>query len=98
VNDDDNQVSLFGSSLYEVSVQEPPHVEGTCSQCEHIIGMKFNNGNLYFCSLEKGNKKYGQHGKKIKKSNPACWHKKEADGEIPVFDGYYGGKRNGASR
>jgi hypothetical protein len=96
---EETQATLFDTSLYEVEIEQPEVFDKKCSQCEHIIGVRFSNGNLFFCSLMQGMKKYGRYGKKITKSSQACLHYKDAEEEkIPVFDGYFGGDLKGAKR
>ena len=60
----------------------------TCSNCKHIIGVRFQRSNLFFCSIQGK----GEYGRKIKKSNPNCKFFEDAgDTLIPHGEGYYGG-------
>lgn len=77
-----NQTELFDIA----SVPESPTV--SCAKCKHIMAASFNNGNLFFCTAQKG----GRFGKKINKNTVSRCPLYEAanDERIEVLDGYYG--------
>jgi hypothetical protein len=77
---------------------EPFKPTTTCAQCSSIVAVRFNNGNLFFCTAQKG----GKYGKKIKKSASNCELFQQGGGDILKWDGYFGGtsgaiKRGGAN-
>jgi hypothetical protein len=87
------QLDLFPDMPY---IEPVPIETRECIQCEHIHAVKFQDKNLFFCSVRKG----GNFGKKIKKSNVVeCdlfeKHESELIGQI---DGYFGNLLDGVKR
>jgi hypothetical protein len=79
----------------ELFSDEPLKANRTCAGCEHIQAVRFQDKNLFFCSIRKG----GRYGRKIKKSAVACQHVKEPTTDrIPCVDGYWGDELEGIQR
>jgi hypothetical protein len=69
---------------------EPIKQEYHCKDCDNLVSVRFNNGNLFFCYAQKQHG--GRYGKKIKKSLTVvnCEFYEKGEGLIPHIDGYYG--------
>jgi len=66
-----------------------PQPETKCAHCDHIVAVRFQRRNLFFCSVQRG----GQYGKKIRKNALSCPRFLAAFTPLIMhLDGYYGGE------
>jgi hypothetical protein len=82
------QLDLF-PELPQRSASPEPEPATICAHCDHIVGVRFQSRNLFFCAIQRG----GRYGKKIRKNAPSCPKFVAAlTPMIPHIDGYYGGE------